>query len=599
MNPLFKAELGRFARWALGLGVLHALALLLIDRTFPALRDDGEIAIVAGFVYAVTGAIFGFYQYASYARTSHWIALLHRPLAPWRILAAVSGASAAVLFAAVVVPLLVFTATLDLQVGRVVDARHWWLSLAGGVFALVGLGLGSVLALAPRRYGWTALVAASVLIVGNRGTGPAALWLPLTILAVLALLLAGAFKPDRRLHPVHPGLLAPVAGVAALGLYFLLAGAIGLAYQLGLAAVGRNPELDVPPPGGVVEASRAQGNVLMAGALATIAGEEAATLRVQLRDAAATRLPVAIDHMPVRGELTNAGPIGFTDARTGIAWTYSHDRNAFEGLRLMDRRPAGALAPDGGFAAPPLLLGEGRMIAGGSLYRFDPRSGTLQRLLQLPAGETILARPAAAGPFFAMLGARALYLADRRALEAGRVSAPMVVVPLPGPAGDLQRLDMAVLGDRSLVSFYFGRDSVDGPSRAWQHVVLVAHDGAVRALAQRTVGPDHPAFLRYRAYWLSPALHAIAGAAAEIGAGGTRVPHRAPIDVPRGVWIGAALLSLVAAAATAFLARRRRLPWRDTAAWTLAALALGTPLFAAFRLLLDRPFLIPPTSLER
>jgi hypothetical protein len=588
MIELHKAELRRFARWAFGLGVLHAAVLFLLDRSFPWMRDDGEIAIVAGFAYALVGAIFGFYQSAGYARMNHWVVLLHRPLAPWRIMAAISGASATLLSAAVSIPLLLFTAALTLQVGRVVDERHWPLALSGALIALIGFGIGSYLALAPRRYGWTALVAAFVLIVNSLGTGPAALLLPLLIVAVLALLLAGAFKPDRSVPPSNPGLLAPTAGVAALSLYFLLTGGSGLIYQLSLAAVGRNPETSAPPAGGLVEAWRAQSNDLLTAALAAAPGHEAAAVRMRLQGVAAMRLPVAIGEMPTRGELTNTGPIAFTDARRGIEWTYSHDGNAFRGLRLMDRRAVGELRPAGGFEAPPLLIGDGSMIAGGSLYRLDPRSGTLERRLRLPAGETIVAKPVLTGPVVAVLSDRALYFADRNALEGGRVPGAKVAVPLPGMKGDLQRLDMARLTDRTIVSFFFGVDSIEGPSRAWQRVVSVAPDGTVRTLAQRSLGPDYSDVLRFRSYWLSPALRATAAAAKEIGSASARIPRRAPVEVPLGIWIAAGLLSVAAAAATAFLAVRRRLGAPETAAWTLASLALGIPLFAAFCLICER-----------
>jgi hypothetical protein len=582
MIELYKAEFRRFAPWAFSLGVLHAAGLFLLDRTFPWMRDDAEIAEVAVFAYALAGAIFGFYQSASYARMNHWIALLHRPLAPWRILAAVSGASATLLSAAVWIPLLLFTAALTLQVGRVVDARHWPLTLGGALFALIGFGIGSYLALAPRRYGWTALVAAFVLTVSSLGTGPAGLRLPLLIVAVLALLLAGAFKPDRSLPPSNAGLIAPTAGVAALSLYFLLVGGSGLAYQLGLAAVGRNPETSAPPPGGLVEAWRARSDDLLAAALAAAPGDEAADVRERLQGVAATRLPVALGDMPTRGELTNSGPITFTEAAKGVQWTYSHDGNAFMGLRLMDRRAVGELRPAGEFEAPPLLIGDATMIAGGSLYRLDPGSGRLERRVRLPAGEVIVAKPVLAGPVAAVLSDRALSFVDRNALEAGRVSSAMVRVPLPGMIGDLQRLDMARLADRTIVSFFFGRDSIEGPSSAWQRIVSVEPDGTVRTLSQRPLGPDHADVLRFRSYWLSPAIRAIASAAEKIGSGSAWTLRRAPVEVPPGIWIAAGLLSLGAAAATAHLARRRRLGGRATAAWTLGALAFGIPMFGAF-----------------
>jgi hypothetical protein len=202
-----------------------------------------------------------------------------------------------------------------------------------------------------------------------------------------------------------------------------------------------------------------------------------------------------------------------------------------------------------------------------------------------------MAKPSTKGPVAAVLSDRALYLVDRDSLEGKRASGAQVVVPLPGMIGDLQRLDVARLTDRTIVSFFFGRDSIEEPSRAWQRVVAVAPDGTVRTLAQRSLSPDHSDVLRFRSYWLSPAMRALFSAANEIGSGSAWAPRQAPIDVPRGIWIAGGLLSLAAAGATAFLAVRRLLGTAETAAWALAALVLGIPMFAAFCLVRKQPHL--------
>ncbi|HEU0134833.1 MAG TPA: hypothetical protein VFR28_08415, partial [Allosphingosinicella sp.] len=149
--------------------------------------------------------------------------------------------------------------------------------------------------------------------------------------------------------------------------------------------------------------------------------------------------------------------------------------------------------------------------------------------------------------------------------------------------------DLARLPDRTIVSFFFRGDMIEGPARAWQSIVSVAPDGRVSPLAERPLGPDHPDALRFCAYWLSPAIRALAASAAEIGSGPARTLRRAPVEVPPGIWIAAALLSLAAAAATALLAIRRRLGATEIAAWTLAALALGIPMFGAFWLVRKVP----------
>jgi hypothetical protein len=228
------------------------------------------------------------------------------------------------------------------------------------------------------------------------------------------------------------------------------------------------------------------------------------------------------------------------------------------------------------------------MIAGGSLYRLDPRSGRLERRLQLAAGDRIVAKPVLAGPHVAVLGESALYFTDRSALDGRRPSSSMFAVPLQGMAGDLQRIDMARLADRTIISFVFGRDGIDGPHRAWQRIVSVGPEGTVRTLAQRSLGRDHADALRFRSYWLSPALRAITHAVRKIGSGSAWIPPRAPVEVPRGIWIAAGLLSLAAAAGAAFLARRRRLGSSETAAWALATLAFGLPMLAAFCLVREK-----------
>jgi len=579
MFELYKAECRRFARWAMVIGALHLAALLFIDRLFPGLRDEGEVCDILGAVYGVSGAILGVYQAAAYARMNHWITLLHRPLAPWRIMLAVSGAGATMVCAAILLPLLLFTASQAVQVGHVVDARHWLLAVAGALIATIGFLTGSCAALAPRRYGWTAVVSVAILTAGNSAVGAGALLCQAAIVVILFFLLAGAFRPDRARAPTNPALLALTAGVAALSVYFLLLIGGGFLYQMSLVAIGRNALVNMPPPGGLVEASRADGDDLIAAALRAAHTPQADAVRARLPGVDVARIPVAMEALPAWGELTNSGPITFADSSRRIEWTFSHDARAFRGIRQKDLQPAGELRPAEAFEAPPLRVGD-MMMAGGSLYVLDASRGTLERRVRLPEGELIVARPKSVGPTVAILGNRALHLFDKTMLDGAAPRA--VAVPLPGAIGDLRRLDLAHLPDVTIVSFFFGRDSIEGPAAAWQSVVSVTPDGAVRTLARRSFDPEFSDALRYRAYWLSPAIHVVADAAGKVGGTAGPIQQRAPVQVPRRVWIAAILLSILAALCAALLARRRRLSTTAAAAWSLATLALGLPMLISF-----------------
>lgn len=575
MIELYKAEIGRFARWAAGAVVLHALALLMLDDYFPDTTVE-ELSMLAGTVYLIGSLIFAFYQAATYARANHWVALLHRPMAPARIMAAITGAGATVAIVVVAVPLLIMTGVHALSVERFVETRHWWFPVGGALLALIGFFSGSYAALAPRRYGWTGLVAAAILMIGNLPSGVAALILPLALVIVLVLLTLGAFRPDRTLPPCAPALRLLTGATATLALYFVLLLAFGMTYQLSLAAAGRNPLINAASArsGGLVQSSRMNGDELIASTLAATPGAEAAALRTRLRGVEVARLPIALDTLPVRGALTSMTPSDLADAKRGIRWVYSDDANAYRGLRIRDQASVGMLRPAGGFSAPPFAVGDGMIASGASLYRLDPQRGTLARLAQLPAGELIAARPARVDGNLALLGTRALHLFDR---GGGRAT-----VPLPGLIGDLRRLDVARLPDRLVVSFFFGRDSIEGPMQAWQRIVTVAPDGAVRTVAERRFAPEFGDVLRFRKSWLAPVVDAGAEALERMGGREGPTQARTAIVVPRGVWTLAITLSLLSAAATALLARRRRLGAPLSTVWTLAALVLGLPALLAF-----------------
>jgi hypothetical protein len=241
----------------------------------------------------------------------------------------------------------------------------------------------------------------------------------------------------------------------------------------------------------------------------------------------AFELPIARMWLPARGELTNVAPPELDDRERGIHWTFSHDIMAFRGVRPADGRSVGRLDVAGGFQAPPLVLDGNRLIAGGGVYVFEPDDGKIHRRIRLPQGEVVVASPAAVGDAVAVLGSRALHFRDRRDLDSGEVTRPPIAeVPLPGPIGDLRRLDAIELLDGYLVSFTYGRNSIDGPAASWQRIVAVDGAGRARTVAERPLRADFPLAARFRGYWVSPALQVLREAAENAGAGAVPAADR-------------------------------------------------------------------------
>ncbi|NML04303.1 hypothetical protein [Sphingomonas sp. G-3-2-10] len=585
MFELYKAECRRFRWWALGAGAVHAGTLFFFDRVVDPLQQPEMVYQLMGAIYAVAGVLLGLYQAGSYARMNQWIALLHRPMPRRRVLAAVAGGSATMLAAAVLVPILLLLLSHGHIGARFVDARHWLLGLSGGVLALTGLMGGIYAVLSPRRYGWLALIPALLPSV-SMAVGWAALLVQCAVLAALTLLVASVFKPDLAVPPRTRSGLAGTALAVAMGAYLMIVVAGDLVFQTLWIATGTHPLNSVPPRGGVVEATRADGAALMEAGLAARGDGQARLWREQIHLSEVFNLPLTIKWLPVRAELTNVAPMEFDDERRGVRWTFSHDDMRFHGVRIADGAGAGTLADDGGFETPPLATEGNRLIAGGSLFVFDIDDGAIHRRIRLPAGETIVGRPGKAGSALTVMSQQKLRFYDERVLDKGdAVYPPLATVPMPAPVGSLMRIDLIELLDGYLVSFTYARGGVEGPADSWQQIVEVDGVGRSRAVARRTLKPDFPFVVRFLNYWVSPVLRIVRDQAQGIGGGTVPMAAREPVRVPLSVWLASAILALASAAGSLILAARRRLGAPATAVWIGATLILGLPMLIAFWLI--------------
>ena len=149
MLDLFKAELLRFRYPALAYFLVHAGIIAFYGRVTDLLQQGPMVVQGVTAVYALSGTLLGLYQIGSYRRPNRWLNLVHRPLHPARIAAALFAAGAAVIAIAIVLPALGLLAVQELFSGRVVDLRHWLLPAAAfliafaaylaGVYAMIGV----------------------------------------------------------------------------------------------------------------------------------------------------------------------------------------------------------------------------------------------------------------------------------------------------------------------------------------------------------------------------------------------------------------------------------------------------------------------------
>jgi hypothetical protein len=549
MLDLFKAELRRFRLGALIAVLVHGAAIGFYGRLTDLLQQPPAVVQAVAAAYALAGLLLGLFQMGTYRRPNRWLNLIHRPLHPGRIALALIGAAALLIFVAIVLPMLLMLGAQQAFSARVVDLRHWLLPVAAFLVAFAAYLAGAYAILGVRRYAPLALIL-PILLAFNHAVGVGAIAVQLLVLLWLAFLVMTAFKPDLTRLPARPAELAATALPVTMALYLILLTAGGMIFELGWIMVGTHPLNSTPPPGGFVEASRAQGADLVAEGLAVRHDPQALLWREQARISDAFTVRPGFDRLPVRGEMTNSVPIEFDDAERGIRWTFSHDSMRFEGRDMTDGASRGSLGlsqEQAPFERPPISIGDGAMVDAGSIDRFDPEVGRILPRITVPSGETIAAPPVPVGESLALLTDRALYLHDGEVMNEGDGRSPARQrVPLAGPIGNLERIDLVELLDGYLVSETFGRGNPEGEGDPWQELVRVDGAGHVAPVARREIVPDFPAGARFAGRWFSPLLDQAYRGAVSLFAPASPLLVHDPSPVPPTIWGFAALLNLAA-----------------------------------------------------
>ncbi|MBZ0111036.1 MAG: hypothetical protein K8J08_01110 [Thermoanaerobaculia bacterium] len=617
MWPLMKSELTRFRYLAIGFAILHLVVLRAVS-TFSDLYIPSMAKLLPGLMlYALTGLLFGLYQLGSYRKINRWTYLIHRPMEPARILLAIAGGAALLLFAVIAVPWLLVAALSDAVTAQWVDPRQYLMA-----FFLFGTSLsfylvGCYIALSRTRAALLAIVLPSFFLTWHA----VGLWIfvpQILVIAWLSYLAYSVFKPDLSTHP--SGVLPLSANALTLQIAFLLVGAVfattvyqtGLVVRLhGLKSFAVHSWNDYFPEGTLEHVSylSAEPAEMIDHGLALTSTDHAAFLRRQVRLAEAVSIPLPFQRRPtaVRHQLMIADRDSqLVDAEEGTVWTFSHDKMLFHGREAVSGRAVGWLGAEGGpsenlaevqpFVEIPLVDGDD-LVTPRRVYHFDPEEQEARLRFELPIGETMVSPLVHHGSFDTIVSDRALYFVEPEDSE--EELGPWIatsVVPLPGPPRYLDQIAVAELLDGYLLSFVYGLQDDQGYADARQFVVELALDApptmAPTVVAQRSLEAGFPALYRYRAFIASPLVHdlydltwgAIASRRAHRVGWADLIHRRLPAEV---LW-ATLLMALVSAVLTAWMSTRRRLPTAARHGWTVAALLTGLPGFLSFLCLTPR-----------
>ncbi|BCT91263.1 hypothetical protein LYSHEL_02870 [Lysobacter helvus] len=587
MWDLLKAELLRFRPWALGYAAVHVVWLGFLTRVVDLAQQPLTVYQAVGAVYGATGLLLGLYQMGGYRRPNTWLNLLHRPMPPWQVAAALCAAGAVILAVGVLLPTLVIGVWQDTLTARVVDMRHWFLCLSGWLLACCGYLAGAYAMLANKRYGFAA-AAVLLFLALSQATGFGALAVQGLSLALLAALVLVAFRPDLGQPPRGVAGTVLASGVLMFSMFFALV-LLGFGVEAVWIAQGSHPNnMAVPYAGGEKESEVAEGKALMAMGLRDARDPEARLWREQAGISEIFQIGPGMTSMPVRNELTNVVPMEFDDDERRVRWVFSHDTMRFQGYSLVDGRSAGTMGVDGDhpFPSPTMPGPDGVLVNASTVYQFDPDAGLVLPRATLPKGETLTGY-ATVGDDIALLSDRALYFYDARALaDDDAMLQPRLRVPVPGKMGDVQRIDIMELLDGYLISVLDARSSYNAEGTApFQQMLRVTDEGRVTDVGRRVLRFDYPVAWRFQNWYPSPLLYNAQRAAKRALSGPTPATDKATPPVPRGAQLTALVLLALSALLAAWRVRRLALSKAAKAAWVIACAVLGVPAVLALWLL--------------
>ena len=595
MIDLFKGELLRFRLWAAAAFLANLVVLGFLSRMVDMAQQPVFVYQVFGAVYALAGALLGLYQMGSYRKPNQWLSLLHRPLHRLRIAGALGGASAVLLLVATALPIVLACIYQDTMTARVVDLRHWFLPVAAWLIAVSGYLAGAYAMVGNRRYSFAAFLLPNLFMYAQ-ASGVAMLGVQLAVIAFLAAMLAVAFKPDPSVPSRNPLAVLAVALPVQLGAYFL-AWMLGYGVELLWTVSGTHPlNMPTPPKGGYIEADRAEGKDMLLLGIEGSRDPQAALWREQiaLSDVYTT---YPLRNLPVQGSLTNLSPLEFGDGENNLLLVYSHDRARFVTRGLRDQRARGELGvgeEQAAFPAPTMPYGATYLYNAHAAYQYDSEQQRMFERVRLPRGEVMASPPAPAGDNILVLSDRAAYFyPGREAMNGLDLLQPLMRVAMPGPVGNLSRMDVVELLDGYLVSYTYTWGVWSGElQHPFQQVLRVDGQGHAREVARRALSIDLPSLYTNRNTWLSPVLRAICLGAQDLFA--AKDPLRAkPEPMPAPVLWLAGICCLMSLLGAVWVSGRQSHSPRGRWAWVLLCGVVGLPALASLWLLYPRRETLP------
>lgn len=606
MFDLFKNELKRFGKLALIICVISIGYWLYHSLTMPIIETTKDKVFFTNVWVMVCSLGFGILQMALHRRKAHWTYLVHRPIGVKNIHLALSGAAAAMLFAALVLPILIVTIGYDLGSNLVIESRHYLRPMQLFLVALISYFVGSFIVLAPHKIAflslsWLVLAISSSDIVSNEVLFGVSL-LSLAIVFTLARL---SFKENLSAQlSSKPAVLFSALALQP-GLTALLITSQLVNYHVPMMLMEAHPDqYSVEQQEGYYSQTWRMKPYELVEKFVDDNYAQKSQLVKRSENAEPQRLSTRFMPQPFVGQAHHHDrQFALTDKANKAIWVFSHNLGVLVGThQLTDEKlgyisargflaPDSVITPDDVFNGVPSVLYNQFIQTRNAIYVIDFQQKEMELKHRLGDDETYLSTlaPGDTRDFYAIASNKKLYFFNTANFEeANDYSEPAIALEHQFPYNNSTSIRYTDLIDgylfeyRSSVLFGFNRPGIG--------LVFVDHLGKVDVLAGHEFKGYRalPDWVSYQDYWFSPIV--VGTLYDQLDS--LRYPSR-PEGViplkdafkplfPTDVYIIALAAALFSALVTFVLARKIKLSTSNTIMWTLFSLICALPGLLAF-----------------
>ncbi len=566
MMDLFRSEWRRVQRLAVGIAIAHLVALGLLSRAVDVTELGSQDQVAMLIVYMVTAMALAVLQVGSYRQAGRWLWLIHRPLKPAHIFAALALSGAASMMVAIVLPLVIFLAAIELLTTHVVDARHYGAIIHAFAFAMMAW-LAAAHACTSRHRTAIAILLAPLMLALK----PASVWslLPMVLVCLvwLALVTRYGFRANRDMPLRSNVTLLLTALPLQLAFFFLI-------FQLTKGGIALSGVVSRGTSGRTVKSTDAMADIethlrrigleAWTDALAPSNDPRAPQWRAGLQQARLTGLVPDIERFPVRHQLGNVER-PWWDGRRGVKWTFSHDEMMYHGRSPGTGESRGWWG-EGGYSSRERFteVPMGAMTRS-SLYAVSRDTLRQRELARFAKGEWFVGSPVRSQDRIFLLTNRSLYSYwfPRDTLTANRSPKLEWSLPLEDQGLRPITVDVAEFSEGVLVSlFYFDDWEYDGFEfllQPWQRVFHIESAGHATLVSERLnirnrqVSIGGQSSVPVVSWWVSPPLYLLAHVPDLFDTGLTQPPRVELLPRERTLRVVALVLMLASVAGA--------LPW--------------------------------------